>query len=611
MDNLMDEITKPSKHDFFHHRLVEVAMGRKAADTVITDGKWVCVQSGEIIPHTDIAISGEHIAYIGPDASHTIGKDTQKIDTGGQYLVPGLLDGHMHVESGMLTVTEFVRAVVPHGTTAMFIDPHEIANVLGLRGMRMMVDEAAQQPVHVWVEVPSCVPSAPSFETPGANLESADVAEALGWSGVIGLGEMMNFPGVYSGDTRVHTILEKSRLSRKVIGGHYASPDLGLPFHGYVAGGALDDHEGTTMEDAAARVRQGMKAMLRQGSAWQDVAEGVRAIVEMGLNPRSFILCTDDSHCQTLVDEGHVNRAVQQAIKHGVEPVTAIQMATINTAEHFGLSAHIGMLAPGRFADILLVPDLAKLKPNLVIAKGNILAQDGRMLVDLPAFPAPDWALNSVHIPRRMEAKDFLLPYQPPDSQEPEYVKAHVIGIIENQAPTRHLTIELPLSRGKVQPDIAQDLAKAAVIERHHGSGRVQVGLVQGFGFNTACAVASTVAHDCHHMVMVGTDDENLAIAANHLAEIGGGQVVVCQGKIIGEVALPIAGIMSNARPEIVARQAATVLDGFRACGCNMNNPNMQLSLLALVVIPELRISDLGLFDAQQFKHIPVLDAIK
>lgn len=278
MDNLMDEITKPSKHDFFHHRLVEVAMGRKAADTVITDGKWVCVQSGEIIPHTDIAISGEHIAYIGPDASHTIGKDTQKIDAGGQYLVPGLLDGHMHVESGMLTVTEFVRAVVPHGTTAMFIDPHEIANVLGLRGVRMMVDEAAQQPVHVWVEVPSCVPSAPSFETPGANLKSADVAEALGWSGVIGLGEMMNFPGVYSGDTRVHTILEKSRLSRKVIGGHYASPDLGLPFHGYVAGGALDDHEGITMEDAAARVRQGMKAMLRQGSAWQDVAEGVRAI---------------------------------------------------------------------------------------------------------------------------------------------------------------------------------------------------------------------------------------------------------------------------------------------------------------------------------------------
>ena len=219
----------------------------------------------------------------------------------------------------------------------------------------MMVDEAAQQPVHVWVEVPSCVPSAPSFETPGANLESADVAEALGWSGVIGLGEMMNFPGVYSGDTRVHTFVKNPRLSWKVIGGHYASPDLGLPFHGYVAGGALDDHEGTTMEDAAARVRQGMKAMLRQGSAWQDVAEGVRAINEMGLDPRSFILCTDDSHCQTLVDEGHVNRAVQQAIKHGVEPVTAIQMATINTAEHFGLSAHIGMLAPGRFADILLV----------------------------------------------------------------------------------------------------------------------------------------------------------------------------------------------------------------------------------------------------------------
>lgn len=607
----MDKIMQSSDHEPFHRRLVDVAMGRKAADVVISDGRWVCVQSGEIIPHTDIAISGEHIAYIGPDASHTIGEGTLKIEAGNRFLVPGLLDGHMHVESGMLTVTEFVRAVVPHGTTAMFIDPHEIANVLGLRGVRMIVDEAAQQPIHVWVEVPSCVPSAPGFETPGAALGPAEISEALSWPGVIGLGEMMNFPGVYNGDASVHAVLEESRLSGKVIGGHYASPDLGMPFHGYVAGGARDDHEGTTMEDAAQRVRQGMKAMLRQGSAWQDVAEGVRAITELGLNPRSFILCTDDSHCQTLVDEGHVNRAVQQAIKHGIDPVTAIQMATINTAEHFGLSSQIGMLAPGRFADILLVSDLEKLRPDMVIAKGRVLAQDGHMVVDLPVFPAPDWAKNSIHIPRQMEAKDFRLTFQTSERQEPGYVRAHIIGIIENQAPTKHLILEMPIRRGEVQPNLAQDLAKVAVIERHHSSGRIQVGLVQGFGFNISCAVASTVAHDCHHIVIVGTDDENLAIAANRLVAIGGGQVVICNGAVIGEVALPIAGLMSNARAATVARQAASVLDGFRACGCALNNPNMQLSLLALVVIPELRISDLGLFDAQHFKHIPVLEPIE
>ncbi len=250
------------------------------ADLVIRNGRWVCVQSGEIIPHTDIAVSGDRIAYVGPDASHTIGKDTQVIDAGGRYLVPGLLDGHMHVESGMLTVTEFVRAVVPHGTTGMFVDPHEIANIFGLRGVKLMVDEAAQQPIHVWVQMPSCVPSAPGLETPGASLGPEEVAEAMSWPGIIGLGEMMNFPGVFLSDEKMHAEMGEARKAGKVIGGHYASPDLGLPFHGYVAGGPEDDHEGTRMEDAVARVRQGMKAMLRLGSAWHDVAEGVRAITE-------------------------------------------------------------------------------------------------------------------------------------------------------------------------------------------------------------------------------------------------------------------------------------------------------------------------------------------
>jgi adenine deaminase len=340
----------PSSYFNISRDLVDVAMGRKKADLVIRGGRWVCVQSGEIIPNTDIAISGERIAYVGTDASHTIGEDTQVIDANDRFLVPGLIDAHMHIESGMLTVTEFTRAVIPHGTTGMFIDPHEIANVFGIEGVRLMAEEATQQPIHIWVEMPSCVPSAPGFETPGAIIGPEEIAEAMSWDNIIGLGEMMNFPAVYSGDEKIHQELAETRAAGKVIGGHYAAADLGLPFHGYVAAGVEDDHEGTRLEDAVARARQGMKVMLRYASAWHDVAQGVRAIVESGIDPRHFILCTDDSHSQTLVYDGHVNQAVNQAITNGVSPITAIQMATLNSAEHFGVSREVGMIAPGRYA---------------------------------------------------------------------------------------------------------------------------------------------------------------------------------------------------------------------------------------------------------------------
>jgi adenine deaminase len=584
--------------------LVDVAMGRLPADLLVRDGQWVSVQTGEIIPHSDIAVKDGRIAYVGQDAAHTIGSDTRIIEANGRYMVPGLLDAHMHVESGMLTVTEFVRAVVPHGTTGMFIDPHEIANVFGLKGVRLMVDEAARQPIHVWVQMPSCVPSAPGLETPGASLGLEEVAEAMTWEGIIGLGEMMNFPGVFSSDEKMHAEMGATRKARKVIGGHYASPDLGLPFHGYAAGGPEDDHEGTRLEDAVARARQGMKVMMRYGSAWLDVAAQVRAVTEMGLDPRRFILCTDDSHSATLVGEGHVDRAVRQAIAQGLPPVTAIQMATINAAEHFGVSRDMGMIAPGRYADILLVGSLPQFKAELVISQGVVAAQDGRLLLELPTFEYPDWAIHSVHLGHSLTAADFRMAGPQSDS-----VQANVIGVIENQAPTRHLVMEMPVLQGEIRPDMARDIAKIALVERHAASGRVQVGLAHGFGFNVPCAIASTVAHDSHHMIIVGTDEANMATAANELALLGGGQIVVRNGEVIGQVALPIAGLMSNERAEVVARKAATVLYGFRACGCQMNNPNMQLSLLGLVVIPELRISDLGLVDVTHFKLIPVLEA--
>jgi adenine deaminase len=583
--------------------LVDVAMGRKPADLVIRNGRWVCVQSGEIIPKTDIAIIGDRIAYVGENAAHTIGDRTKIIDANDKFLVPGLLDGHMHIESGMLTVTEFVRAVIPYGTTGMFVDPHEIANVFGLDGVRLMVEEAAIQPIHVWVQMPSCVPSAPGFETPGVRLGPREVAEAMTWKGVIGLGEVMNFPAVFLSDEKMHSEMAEARKVGKVLGGHYASPDLGLPFHGYVAGGPEDDHEGTRLEDAVTRIRQGMKAMLRFGSAWHDVAAQIRAVTELGMDPRHFILVTDDSHCETLVEEGHVNRAVKEAISHGVSPMTAIQMVTINPAEHFGVGRDVGMIAPGRYGDVLIVQELTTLRADVVIANGKIIAEGGKLSIELPPYKYPDWAMQSIHLGHPLLGDDFRLP-TPGDGS----LTANVIGIIENQAPTRHLKLPVTTSSGEIKVDMKRDIAKIAVVERHKATGGVKVGLVNGFGFNIPCAIASTVAHDSHHMIVVGTSEADMAMAANELARLGGGQIVIREGEVIGRVELPIAGLMSNERAEVVAKKAGSVLTGFKACGCQLNNPNMQLSLLALVVIPELRISDLGLVDVNRFEFIPVLE---
>jgi len=585
-------------------KLVDVAMGRQPADLVIRGGQWVCVQSGEIIPNIDIAVKSERIAYVGPDASHTIGDDTKIIEAEGRYLVPGLLDGHMHVESGMVTVTEFVRAVAARGTTGMFVDPHEIANVFGLKGVKLMVDEAAVQPIHVWVQVPSCVPSAPGLETPGAAITPEDVAEALTWDGIIGLGEMMNFPGVFYSDDKIHAEMAETVAAGKTIGGHYPAPDLGLPFHGYVAGGPQDDHEGTNVEDAIARVRQGMKPMLRYGSGWLDVASQVKAITEKGIDSRHFILCTDDSHAETLVGDGHMDRVVRHAIEQGLPPMTAIQMATLNTAEHFGVARDVGQIAPGRFADILLASDLHKFQAETVVSKGHVIAEDGELLIEMPSYPCPEWATQSVHLGKELTAEDFKLPASPQLST----ANANVIGIIENQAPTKHLRMEVDVVNGEIPIDLEKDILKIALVERHKGTGGVMVGLVHGFGLAEKCAIASTVAHDSHHMIVVGTDETHMALAANKLGATGGGQVVVKDRDIIGQVQLPIAGLMSNEPAKSVAQKAATVLAGFKACGCQLNNPNMQLSLLALVVIPELRISDLGLVDVTKFKFVPVVE---
>jgi adenine deaminase len=580
--------------------LVDVAMGRAKADLVVRRGRWVNVHSGEIIPDTDLAIAEGRFAYCGPDASHCIGPDTQVIEANGRYLVPGLCDGHMHVESGMVTVTEFVRAVIPHGTTSIFIDPHEIANVLGLAGVKLMHDEAMTAPINVNVQMPSCAPSAPGLENSGATITPADVQEAMTWPNIIGLGEVMNFPGVAANNPTMTGEIAATRDARKTIGGHYASHDLGLPFHGYVAGGPEDDHEGTRAEDAIARVRQGMRAMLRLGSAWYDVAEQIKAVTESGLDPRNFILCTDDSHSGTLINEGHMNRVVRHAIAQGLKPVTAIQMATLNTAQHFGLEREIGSITPGRLADFLIVSNLTELKIDEVYARGVHLASQGRLVRDIAPYAYPASAKNTVHLGKTLAASDF-------DIHAPEganKVTARIIGVVENQAPTKALNADLSVKNGMVETDPAKDICQIALVERHRATGEVVNAFVSGFGYDKPCALASTVAHDSHHMIVVGTNKADMALAANRLGEVGGGVVLFSEGKELALIEMPVAGLMSDERAETVAAKADKLVAAMRACGCTLNNAYMQHSLLALVVIPELRISDVGLVDVTRFEKV-------
>jgi len=581
-------------------QLVNVAAGREAADLVVKNGKWVNVHSGEIIEGTDLAISGGRFAYCGPDASHCIGDKTTVIDAEGRYLVPGLCDAHMHIESGMLTVTQFTRAVIPHGTTSMFVDPHEIANVLGLDGVRAMHDEAMGMPINVFVQMPSCVPSAPGLENSGAELDAKDVAEAMNWPNIIGLGEVMNFPGVGNADPKMMGEIAATMNAGKTVGGHYASPDLGVPFHAYVAGGPADDHEGTRAIDAATRVRQGMKAMLRLGSAWYDVAEQIKAITEMGLDSRNFILCTDDSHSGTLVNDGHMNRVVRHAIEQGLKPVEAIQMATLNTAEHFGLERDLGSITPGRRGDFLLVSDLPTMAIEAVYGRGQLLSDKDGMKATMPAFKYSDTACNTMNMKADLVGSQFEIS-APEGANE---VRARVIGVVENQAPTKALERDLKVVDGLVQMDAANDVCQIALVERHRATGGVINGFVSGFGYNKPCAMASTVAHDSHHMIVVGTNHDDMAKAANRLREVGGGICVFHEGKELALVELPVAGLMSEEPAELVAAKADKMVAAMQQMGCDLNNAYMQHSLLALVVIPELRISDIGIIDVTQFKKV-------
>ncbi|MFV1874271.1 adenine deaminase [Nioella sp.] len=577
-------------------RLVAIAAGREPADLVLRNLKLVNVQSREILDGWQVAVADGRFAYVGPDAGHCIGEGTEVVDGEGRYLIPGLCDGHMHIESGMLTPAEFARAVIPHGTTTMFTDPHEIANVMGLEGVRLMHDEALMQPVNIYTQMPSCAPSAPGLETTGYEIGPEDVAEAMTWPGIIGLGEMMNFPGVVNGDPQMLAEMAATMNAGKTVGGHYASPDRGPAFHAYAAGGPADDHEGTRESDAIDRVRQGMRSMLRLGSAWYDVESQITAVTEKGLDPRNFILCTDDCHSGTLVHEGHMNRVLRHAIACGCDPLVALQMCTVNTATHFGLERELGSIAPGRRADMILTSDLLSLPIEVVYGRGVKLAENGDILVECPHLDWPAKARNTVHLGKDLTAQDFEI--EAPKGANSAHVK--VIGVVENQAPTEALTAELPVVNGLVEGE--GDVCQIALVERHQATGGVVNAFVSGFGYKGPMAMASTVAHDSHHIIVVGTDRDNMAKAAMRLAEVGGGVTVFKDGEELALVELPIAGLMSDDHATRVADKAQGIVAAMAECGCTLNNAYMQHSLLALVVIPSLKISDLGLVDVTTFE---------
>lgn len=582
--------------------LINVAAGRAPADTVIRGGIWVNVHTREALPEYSIAIKHGRIACVVPDASYCTGPKTEIIEANERYMIPGLCDGHMHIESGMLTPAEFSAAVIPHGTTTMFTDPHEIANVLGLEGVRFMHDEALMQPVNIWTQMPSCAPSAPGMETTGYEISAEDVAEAMTWPGIIGLGEMMNFPGVIAGDSQMLAEIAATQDAGKTVGGHYASPDLGPNFAAYLAGGPADDHEGVFEVDAIARMRQGMRSMIRLGSAWYDVETQIKAITQKGLDSRNMILCTDDCHSGTLVHEGHMNRVIRHAIDCGCDPLTALQMATINTATHFGLEREIGSLTPGRRADVILTSDLKTLPIERVIARGKTVALEGKLAADCPHLKWPDRVRRTVHVRKILEAIDFEI-HAPKDCNR---VTANVIGVVENQAPTKALKRDLPVLNDIVEA--AEDTCQVALVERHNATGGVTNAFITGFNYKGKMAMASTVAHDSHHMIVVGTDRSQMALAANRLAEVGGGITIFRDNTEMALVELPIAGLMSDRPAKDVATQANKMMEAMADCGCTLNNAYMQHSLLALVVIPELRISDLGLVDTRSFEFVPVLE---
>jgi adenine deaminase len=561
---------------------IAVARGEEPADLLLRNARLVNVLSGEIHP-ADIAVHDGRVVGFGDYQARRV------MDLEGRTVCPGFMDAHVHLESAMVQPAEFARAVVPHGTAAVICDPHEIANVLGLAGVRYILDASEGLPLNVYVMAPSCVP-ATHMESAGAELTAADIGEIMAHERVLGLAEMMNFPGVLF---RVPDVLEKIEIAGdRPIDGH--APGLsGLDLNAYVTAGIRSDHECTDLEEAREKLRRGMHILIREGTT----ARNLHALLPLvtPANARLCHFCTDDRHPDTLLTEGHVDDLVRKAIAWGLDPVTAIQMATINTAEFYRLR-NAGAVAPGYRADLLVLDDLDTVQVAQVYAAGELVAEGGRFLrsrAELPAVPIQP----SVHVD--LAGLDFTIPA----GEGP----ARVIGAIPEQVITEDRRLEPTVEDGRVLSDPARDLLKMAVVERHHGTGNVGLGLVQGVGLKRG-AIASSVAHDSHNIVVIGASDDEMRAAVTAIAEMGGGQVAVSGGQVQAACPLPIAGLMSDRPLEEVRDQVEALTEAAHGLGCTLPDPLMTLSFLALPVIPALKLTDKGLVDVNKFDFVPLFE---
>lgn len=574
--------------------LCDVAAGRKAADVVVQNATLVNVCTKELLPNVSVAVKSGRIAVVG-DCSHCIGKETVVYDATGKYLAPAFMDGHIHIESSMLTAGEYARAVIAHGTSGIFMDPHEICNVLGLDGVRFMLADAARTPLKAMLTTPSCVPAVPGFEDTGAEIHPSDIAETMTWRECVGLGEMMNFPGILSSDKHTHDIVGETLKSGKIATGHYSIPETGNGLNAYIASGVRCCHESTREEDALAKMRLGMYAMLREGSAWHDLKEVAKAVTNHEIDSRYACLVSDDAHPHTLLEQGHLDHIVRRAISFGIDPVTAIQMVTVNVAQCYQLDHEMGSIAPSKCADMVLLDDLNTVKVDKVFIDGELVAEKG-VVKAFPPYSYPEKAVHSVRLTKKT-AKDFAIPHKGTEA------KVRVIEVIPARTSTYEKFDVLPVKDGFVQASPEKDILKAFVFERHKNTGKFGYGFLKGFGIKEG-ALAQTVAHDAHNLLVVGTNDEDMALAANTLIECGGGLVAVRNGKVLGLVALPIAGLMSDKPLEEMSETVGKLENAWQEMGCSLPSPFMTMSIIPLACLPELRLTNRGIVDCRTFTFV-------
>ncbi|HTS74097.1 MAG TPA: adenine deaminase [Gaiellaceae bacterium] len=556
-------------------RRLAVARGDEPADLVIRGGRVLSVFTREWL-ETDVAVVDGRVAGLGDYE----GEET--LDASGRYVVPGFIDAHMHLETTKLLVDEFARLVLPFGTTSVVVDPHEIANVLGTDGVHWLLDVCGVLPLDVYFMASSSVPAS-RFESPRRPFSTGDLEGLLRRRRVIGLAEMMNFPGVVSGDP--HELEKLALPGAEHVDGH-APGVLGKSLNAYAAAGIYSDHEAFTIDEGRERLRAGMWLLVREASAARNLQALIPLAKEFG--PHRIAFCTDDREPEHIAEDGHINSMVRDAVAAGIPPADALVMASLNTATWHRLS-HLGAIAPGYQADVLLLPDLESFVPETVLKRGLPLGEIERVDV-------PDWVKHTVRV-RHVAARDFAVPW--------EEGEARVIGVIPDQIVTEALVAEPRVEGGLVVADPERDLAKIAVVERHLGTGRMAVGLVRGFGLRSG-ALASTFSHDAHNIVVVGVDDQDMARAIARLTEIGGGVVVVEDRGVRAELALPVGGVISEAPLEEVVSASNGCIDAAAVLGCALPSPFQTMAFLALSVIPSLKITDQGLVDVDRFELVPL-----